>query len=145
MDNAASLQILQRVKQLKDYLTDSFLWYLELPLFQIVKQVLPLRPLQHYIEQVRCLKQIHQSYYVPMLAPLEYVELPLLLRHLNDLHARLLDGLDRHQLARLDVAARAHFSELALAQRVRLVQGVEIEQGPVTRLVTQKVAPVFLL
>lgn len=80
-----------------------------------------------------------------MLAPLEYVELPLLLRHLYDLHARLLDGLDRHQLARLDVAARAHLPELALAQRVRLVQGVEIDQGPVPRLVTQKVTPVFLL
>lgn len=45
MDNAAGLQILQGVKQLEDNLTDSLLWYLEIPLFQIVKQILPLRPL----------------------------------------------------------------------------------------------------
>ena len=45
MDDAASLQILQGVKQLEDDLADSLLWYLKIPLFQIVKQILPLCPL----------------------------------------------------------------------------------------------------
>ena len=94
---------------------------------------------------MRRLKQIHQPYYVPMLAPLKYIELSLLLRHLNDLHARLLDGLDGHQLARLHVSAWGHLTELALAQRGRRVQSVEIEERPVACQVGQKSQPVCLL
>ena len=37
MYDPASLQILHGVQQLIDYLTDSFLRYLEVPFFQIVK------------------------------------------------------------------------------------------------------------
>jgi hypothetical protein len=85
---------------------------------------------------MRCLKYIHQSNYIPMLAPFQYIKLPLLLRHLYHLHTRLLYSLDRDESPRLDVVARAHLPELPLPQRVSLVEGVEIEERPVARLVT---------
>lgn len=135
MYDTASLQVLQGVKQLKDYFANSFLWYLEVPLFQIVEEVFTLCALQYYIEEMRSLEKIHQSYNVSVLAPFQNVKLPLLLSHLNNFHTSFLDSFDRDKLPSLEMLSGAYLAKLPLTKRTALVKSVEIKERSIACLI----------
>lgn len=118
MHYTVAVQILDSDANLIGEFFDARLRYLEVPVLNVVEEILALHILQHNIVVVAVLEEVYERDDIRMLRLLKHFNFTSLLVNLNLLHILLVHGLDGDFLARLLMRCELDETELALAQVV---------------------------